>query len=520
MMAWSNEKYTIPEIDDKVHLRVKGWILIVFFLVFQFSGGVYMAAGAEMAGALSLLQEDIMMAGYASLVGLCLTFTIMYRLKARFTIKTSLITSAVALILCNIASLYTTNVPLLVGISFISGVFRMWGTFACNTTLAHWIFPQWDMSKFQSYIQTTVMSFMLLSSLTTVYMCYYIEWEYMHLFMVGVLLVLILLTTILFKNHRPEKKFPLYGIDWMGAILWGTTVLSIIFVLNYGEHYDWFDSFYIRMGVLFAVSSLALNIWRASFIRHPYVDNNLWGFRHVRITFVLLAIVYILMGPAHILEHIFTSTLLHYDELNVISLNWISLAGYAVGGIFALQTLAFRNWKYKTMMLIAFVLMVGYLLIMYFIIDYNLPKYALYLPIFLRSFGAILVPMTLLTWIFKTIPFKHFFQALNMTTMVTACIGPLLGVSVVNQLFKVAVRKNALFFSARLDHVNPYIKNIPTSQLYGAMKEHAMLVGMKEIYGWLCIAGSLCILLFLLRESDFHPLRLVRSKAFRSFVKR
>jgi len=510
-MGWSNEKYTIPEINDNIPLRLKGWILILFFLVFQLSGGVYMAAGAQMSGALSLLQEDIMMAGYASLVGLCLTFTIMYRLKARFSIKTALIVSAIVLIGCNIASLFTTNVPLLVGISFVAGIFRMWGTFSCNTTLAHWIFPQWDMSKFQSYVQTTVMSFMLLSGLSTAYLCYYIKWEYMHLFMTGVLLVLIILTALLFHQQHPPKKLPLYGIDWMGAILWGTTALSIIFVLNYGDHYDWFSSFYIRMGAFIALASLGLNIWRASFIRHPYVDNQMWGFRNVRISFFLLVVVYILMGPSHVFEHIYTSAILHYDELNVISLNWISLAGYAVGGVFALQTLAFRNWKYKTMILIAFILMVGYLVDMYFIIDYNLPKYALYLPIFMRSFGAILVPMTLLTCIFNTIPFKHFFQALNMTTMVTACCGPLLGIAVINQLFQVTEKKNELFLGASLDRVNPYLKNVPFDQLYGALKEQAMLVSMKEIYGWLSLAGLLCIFLFLLRESDFHPVKIIKS---------
>jgi MFS transporter, DHA2 family, multidrug resistance protein len=511
-MAWSNEKYTIPEIHNKIDLRLKGWILIVFFLVFQFSGGVYMAAGAEMSGALSLLKEDIMMAGYASLVGLCLTFTIMYRLKARFTIKTSLITSAVVLILCNIASLCTINVPLLVGISFIAGIFRMWGTFACNTTLAHWIFPEWNMSRFQSYIQTTVMSFMLLSGLTTTYMCYYIKWEYMHLLMVGVLAVLIILTAILFRHHRPGKKFPLYGIDWMGAILWGATAMSIIFVLNYGEHYDWFNSFYIRIGVLFTVASLALNIWRASFVKRPYIDNNLWSFRNVRVSFALLAVVYILTGPSHILEHIYTTAILHYDELYVVSLNWIGLAGYAAGGVFALQTLAFRNWRYKTMILIAFVLIVGYLIIMYFIIDYNLPRFSLFLPVFLRSFGAVLVPMTLLTCIFKTIPFRHFFQALNMTTMVTACCGPLLGIAVVNKMFKAATKRNELFLSSSFDNMNHEAVGIPVTHLYGALKEHAMLVGVKEVYGWLCIAGLASILLYLVRESDFHPVKLLRSR--------
>ncbi|MGE0077929.1 MAG: MFS transporter [Bacteroidales bacterium] len=506
-MGWG-EPYRILDIHDFVHDKLKGWILLVFFLVFQFSGGVYMAAGAQMSGSLSLLHEDVMMAGYTSLVGLCLTFTVMYRLKARFTIKTSLIYSAIGLIVCNLLSLYVANVPMLVGISFIAGVFRMWGTFACNTTLAHWIFPQWDMSKFQSYIQTTVMSFMLLSGLTTVYLSYYLQWRYMHLLMIGVLVILIGLTALIFRHHRPSKKIPLYGIDWMGAILWGVSAVSIIFVLNYGEHYDWFDSIYIRMGFFIALVSIGLNIWRATFIKRPYVSNMLWRFRNVRVVFALLITVYILMGPAHIFEHMYTVTILHYDDLNVISLNWISLAGYIVGGLFAFQTLALRNWKYKTMTLIAFVLMVGYLLSMYFVVDYNLPKQALYFPIFIRSAGMILVPITFLTVVFKTIPFQYFFQALNMVTIITASVGSLLGSAVINQFFKVTMKKNELFFSATLDSVNPFIRNIPTESLYWALKQHAMLVSMKEVYGWLCFAGLACIFAYILKESDFNPKRL------------
>lgn len=507
-MGWNNEPYRIVDIHDYVHDKVKGWILLVFFLIFQFSGGVYMAAGTQMSGALSLLHEDVMMAGYASLVGLCLTFTIMYRLKARFTIKTSLIYSGIGLIICNLATLYTNNVPLLVGISFFAGIFRMWGTFACNTTLAHWIFPQWDMSKFQSYIQTTVMSFMLLSGLTTVYLSHYFQWKSMHFLMMGILVVLILLTVLVFRHHRPGKKLPLYGVDWMGAILWGTTALSLIFVLNYGDHYDWFESVYIRMGVFIALAAIGLNIWRASFIRHPYVDNVMWTFRNVRVSFFLLIVIYILMGPSHIFEHMYAASILKFDDLNVVSLNWIALAGYIVGGVFALHTMAFRGWKYKTMICIAFVLMTGYLMVMYSIIDYNLPKQALYFPIFLRSSGMILVPMTLLTAIFKTIPFKHFFQALNMTTIITATVGPLLGSALISHFFKITMKKNELLLSANLDHVNQTLSNLSFISVYGALKEQAILVSMKEVYGWLSMAGLACLVHFLVRERIFHPKRI------------
>lgn len=43
--------------------------------------------------------------------------------------------------------------------------------------------------------------------------------------------------------------------------------------------------------------------------------------------------------------------------------------------------------------------------------------------------------------------------------------------------------------------------------LYGRLQQQAMLVSMKEIYGWLCIAGLFCLLMFFLKESSLRPHR-------------
>jgi len=502
-MTWDGP-YKIEVIRDVVPEKVKPWILLLFFLIFQLSGGVYMAAVTQMSGSLSLMHEDIMMAGYASLVGLCLTFTVMYRLKFCFTIKTGLLVSAVGLIICNLICLHTANVPMLVALSFIAGIFRMWGTFMCNTTLAPWIFPKWTMPKFQCYIQPAVMGFMLLSGLATVYITYYFQWQYVHWFIIGVLFCLLLFTFV-FIRHLPMKKLPLYGIDWMGAILLGVTALCVIFVLNYGDYYDWYQSVSIWMGTIFGIVAMGLNIWRASFIRHPFIANSTWRFRNVRIAFLLLFVAYILVSPSSFFEHMYTANILKYDPLNQISLNWISLLGYICGGAFAFMTLALRDWKFKTMTLIAFSLVVGYLLIMYLTIDYNLPKEALYLPIFLRSAGMIMIPITFLSAIFRTIPFQQFFQALNIVTIITACCGPLLGSAVLTHIFKITMKSNELFIGATLDNVNPATSHFSVESLYGSLQQQAMIVSMKEIYGWLCIAGIFCILAFTLRESSLRP---------------
>jgi hypothetical protein len=503
-MGWSNQ-YKIDVIRDVVPKKVKPWILLLFFLIFQFSGGVYMAAVTQMSGALSLMHEDIMMAGYASLVGLCLTFTIMYRLKFCFTVKTGLIVSAVGLLCCNIICLNTANVPVLVAVSFVAGIFRMWGTFMCNTTIAPWIFPQWTMAKFQCYIQPAVMGFMLLSGLVTVYIACFFQWQYVYWFIMGLLLCMLAFVLVFFLHRRPMRKLPLYGIDWMGGVLWGITALCVIFVLNYGDYYDWFHSKYIWTGIVLGLIALVLNLWRASFIRHPYVSNQIWKFRNVRISFFLLFVVYLLVSPSACFEPMYMSAVLKFDSLNQISLNWISLAGYLCGGGFAYMTLALRNWRFKSLTLIAFLLVMSYLLIMYFVIDYNLSKEALYLPVFLRSAGIIIIPITFLTSIFKTIPFQNFFQALNMVTIVTACCGPLLGSAILTHLFKVSMKSDMLLFSANWDSVERVTGQLPADVLSSHLQQQAMLVSMKEIYGLLCIVSVFCMLLFLLRESSLRP---------------
>ena len=62
--------FSIPAIRDFVPPKLRPWIIIAFVIVFQFSGGLYLAAVSEMVGSTALMQEDIMMAGYASMIGM------------------------------------------------------------------------------------------------------------------------------------------------------------------------------------------------------------------------------------------------------------------------------------------------------------------------------------------------------------------------------------------------------------------------------------------------------------------
>lgn len=140
--------FDIPDIPAFIPRKLKPWIFIVFVLIIQFSGGVYLAAATDMVGDKALMNEDILMAGYASLVGMSLNFAVMFRIKFRFSTRIQLLATAIVLILANIVCALSDSPAVLVAVCFVAGWFRMQGTFACNSTIQLWLTPYRDMSVF------------------------------------------------------------------------------------------------------------------------------------------------------------------------------------------------------------------------------------------------------------------------------------------------------------------------------------------------------------------------------------
>ena len=271
--------FSIPAIHHFIPEKLRPWVVILFVICFQFSGGIYLAAISEMVGSTALMQEDILMIGYASMVGMSLTFTVMFRLKFAVKPKITLLICCSVLIICNLICMHCSNIPLLVATSFIAGIFRMWATFECNSTIQLWLTPKRDMSIFFCYVYLLVQGCIQLSGVTTIYTSVFAKWEYMHLLIIGMLLCVMIATLLIYNNKRFIRKLPLFGIDWLGGAMWGITILSIIFICIYGEHYDWWNSEWIIMASICGILTLALNLFRASFIRHPFISLKTWQFK-------------------------------------------------------------------------------------------------------------------------------------------------------------------------------------------------------------------------------------------------
>lgn len=532
MGEWHAPKgaFDIPDVPDYIPRRLKPWLFIFFVLIVQFSGGVYLAAASDMVGTTGLMQEDILMAGYASMVGMSINFAVMFRLKFRFTNRVGLLICGTALIVANIVCANTESVPVLVVTCFFAGWFRMWATFLCNSAIQLWLTPVRDMAIFFCYVYLVVDGVIQLSGVLTVYTAFFLQWEYMHWTMIGMLALMMLLVMVLVRPVKGPMQIPLLGIDWIGAGLWSVFMLCFTFICVYGNFYDWWEAPEITGATVLGLLCLALNMWRATFLHHPYISFTALTNRNVRRAVAIYLVFFTLLATEHVFEHSYAGTVLGFDETNMIDLNLYVFAGILVGCVFTYCTFALRRWRYKTMTTIGFVLAAFYLAYFYFMIDYGVEKDALFLPLFCRGVASVIISIMYLTSILQG--GMHFFvfpQALTINGFACAVMGTTLGPALIGELLHHTLARNASLLGAAMTDVNPVASHMPLEQLYGTVQIQALVVSMKEIYGWLLIVCLMSVLVLLVsygpvRPSAFFPKwrtirkqmrRLVRSQVVR-----
>ena len=184
-----------------------------FALAFQFNGGVFLPTALQMSSELGYIKEDVSMAGYASFIGMTIIFPILFRLKFRFTTRSILLTVCPVLIACNLITMHTSNIALMIVVCFISGFFRMWGTFECFSNMRLTITPAGDFSTFYPVIYIIVLESIQLSGLVATHITDWANWRYMHWFVIAMVSVVWLCVFLFTKHFRPGKVVPLYNID-------------------------------------------------------------------------------------------------------------------------------------------------------------------------------------------------------------------------------------------------------------------------------------------------------------------
>lgn len=507
-----NGPFTMPMVRRFVPRKWQPWIYLFIAFTFQLSGGVYLGALNEMVGGHSLMREDLLMCLYATLAGMAIYFPLLFRMKFRFTNKTLLTAAATGVLVCNLIVPYITFLPLLWAVCFIEGICKLQGTFECMSNIQLWITPKRDFTIFFPVLHIIILGSMQASDIITTHLMYYYNWTFMHLFIGGLMLCVLLYVRLCVRHMRMMKKFPLFGIDWLGAALWSALLLEVAYLFDYGDYLDWWNSPVIRQLSVVIIANAIFCVWRMCSIRHPYLEPQMWKYPHYWQVLLLITLVEAILGTERVLEEIFYENVMHYSSMVSVQTTWVALAGILFGCWFSYWWMHVRRYNYLRLVTVGVVGLAAYLLGFYFVLSADIHISQLFPMIFCRGFAYAILSATFFVILEELMTFQHFFQSVSVFNMLHMIVGGVLGGAVYARMLAHYVPDNIARYGSAIDSVAFSRAPFDLGSYMDTFISHIMEISVKQVYGWVIYVCLALLLVFLLTDTPIrHTLKLMPS---------
>lgn len=474
--------------------RLRFWLLVMFALFYQFSGGIYLAALSQMVGELSFISADVTMASYCSLIGLNMIFPMLFRWKFYFFSRQMWFVSSIGSIICAILAPMATIPWVLWLICLIAGYFKMMGMFGCMSTIQLNITPTRNYGVFFPVVYLLVCGSIQLSGLITAYITYEYNWRYVYLLVIGMMLIIDAVTYFMMNHdHRSAPFIPLKGIDWLGHILWVASCVVAAWIFNFGEHYDWWDSHEIWTATWIFIAVFGSALCVSHFKREPYMSLKAFDYQETwRVLFILMTFA-ILHASAHVLQPVFMNAVAGYDYYTIVRFNYPEIYGIIMGAVFTYFTLVRWQWRAKTFFFTAFILAVFYLMSSYFLIDPSTEAWMFYVPLFAFGVAEVMIESGATYMVCRNIPFHHAFMNIAIIGLVRCGVGTAAASAIVERLFAWSLDKNMMLTASE---PTPLLGPLP-EWMSGYIAQQNVMLAVKESLGWLILFGIVIALLIL-----------------------
>ncbi len=496
--------FSMPMFRSFVPEKIRPWIYVVIAFTFQFSGGLYLGTLARMMGETALMREDLQMCLYANLAGMAVYFPILFRMKFRFTNKTLLCAAATGVMLCNLAAPHITFLPLLWLVCFVEGMCKIQGTFECMSNIQLWMTPGRDFTVFFPMLHIVILGSMQLSDMLATCLMYYYHWDYMQVFICGVMMVDLLVLTLCTRHFRMMKKLPLLGVDWLGMVLWAALLLEIAYLFDYGEWYDWWNSPVVRRLTVVIILTALIAVWRMLTIRHPYYEPKMWTYRHLLPILALITLVEMFLATEHVLEEVYLGEVMHYGAITSVRLDVPVLAGVLTGCLFSYWWMHVKRFSYLRLIVVGLCGIVLYQLGFYFIISRDIHISQLYPFMASRGFAYAVLSITFMTCLEEIMTFRHFFRALSVFNMLHMVMGGVAGAAIYTRGLARCLSDNIARYGAAVDSVASSRLSVSVPHYMETFMMQMTEISVKQIYGRAAYACILLCLLFLLYDAPIR----------------
>lgn len=488
--------FAMPMFRDGVPKAIRPWIYVFIAFCFQFSSGIYLGAMNDMIGEHQWMREDVTMLLYCTLGGMAVWFPMLFRMKFHFSNKFLLSASACTVIVCNLLTMHRLPLPLMAAICIICGIAKIQGTFECMSNIQLWMTPKRNFGVFFPLLHIVLLTAIEVTGYLSAAFAFYQHWTMMHWLIIGLMLTVLLIQTALtrpFCPMPPERRVPLKGIDWMGAVLWLVFWLSVAWILNYGDWKDWYHSTDVWIMSVITCLSLAANMIRMKTHPSPWISPKILRFRYMRPIIFFMVLFECIISVEHVLEMIYYEEVMHYSDLTYETLNQWSLIGIYAGCLFSLGWLKVMQWSQYRLIGIGMIFLCLYCMGFYFLVSPDTGYYLLVPPLIARGFGYAVLCIAFMWCLNMVMSFEYFFQALSIFNFLHMFGGGVIGAAILSQGVGYYVADGFARLNGYVNLVGWSSAPFDVGVYMEGMVSGMLAQAIKILYGWM-IYGTLAFI--------------------------
>lgn len=502
-------------LDLPLRKGLPGWMgIVTMFMVaipVMMINGTYTGSLQEVSGTLGALTEDITMGYYAASAGMAIVYPILNKVMDRVTQKTLLLISLSLQVVISWMCAKTRSTDLLIAYSFMLGFVKGFAMLWFVKKLSKLVSPRNIRSEFYAYFYPIVFSVGQLSMIVTAQLAYYYDWKYMYYFEIILLLLAITLVLATFRYAKVPIRQPFKGVDFRSIFIAAVAILMIMYVFTYGRVLDWFHSPRLRYYLVASILLLFLFLWVqwANRSREPYIYliqitrvKPLLGYLYMFITMFFCSSGTLITN--------YVTSIVRTDSVHANMLYLYVIPGFIVGAFMCFWWFRWQRWRFRYFISAGMACFVGYFAIMYFGIAPDSTYEMLYLPMFLRGMGMMILFISFGLFVVEELPMKYMLSNAFFLILSRSVLAPVIGSSFFSNMLyylqlqgnqrlsdsitlsdPIAASQYAGSLQSAIAQGHSYIEaeQIATNAIYTTLQQQSLLLSMKTVIGYMLITA-------------------------------
>lgn len=504
-------KITAQQLEIPVRQWVPDWIavflLFVIIMPVTMLNGTYTGSMVEVSNTLGAYTEDITIGYYAASAGMAIAYPIVPKVLDTFSSKSLLLVDLTLQFLLSWICARSSNMEFLIVFSFIIGFLKGFLMLWLIRRIKFIFSPKDVRSEFYSYFYPLVFSGGQMSMVVTALLAYHYDWKYMYYFMMILLIIAILLVIVLLRHDRPSHTIPMKELHPREMIIISTGLLMLIYVITYGKILDWMASPKICIYIIIAPLLISLFVWEQLYSPRPYVSlKPMLQWKGILGYFYMMIVMFFSTSTT-LLSNYMTS-ILNVDNMRTYTLYIYLLPGYILGAFICFWWFRWQRWRFRFLIAGGMACFTVFFGILYFTISPDSTYEMLFLPIFFRGLGMMILLIAFGLFVVEDLNPRLFINNAFFLIIFRAVLAPVMASAFYNNVLYRLQQKYMVQLSENITMLDPLAASryssalnsnlaeghsiddamqLATNTLYNVLQQQSTLLALKHMLGWLLV---------------------------------